>query len=140
MGQIHQPRSNSRSKAMKMALSVRASEGSFQVVDGLDFEEPKAAAAGLPGGCAGPDARRRPGEIESEPDDSAPFFSEQIDMAIARRGATGASRHDGGDEFGAVSQDLLITYSNIVPVPAPRDGPPQGPFHPAHSAWQHTGA
>jgi large subunit ribosomal protein L4 len=34
-----------RSKAMKMALSVRAGEGNFKVVESLDFEEPKSAAA-----------------------------------------------------------------------------------------------
>ena len=34
-----------RKKALKMALSVRASEGSLKVVDALPFEEPKTAAA-----------------------------------------------------------------------------------------------
>jgi large subunit ribosomal protein L4 len=34
-----------RSKAMKMALSARAREGSFKVVDGLVFDEPKCTAA-----------------------------------------------------------------------------------------------
>ena len=96
----------------------------------LETDEPDALSPGFASAVNGEgrsagDARRRPGETESEPDDSAPLFSEQIDMAIARRGATVASRHDGGDEFGAASHDLLIAYSNIVPVPAP----------PASSAW-----
>lgn len=34
-----------RAKALKMALSARASEGSIKVIDGLPFEEPKTAAA-----------------------------------------------------------------------------------------------
>ena len=34
-----------RAKALKMALSARASEGSIRVVDGLPFDEPKTAAA-----------------------------------------------------------------------------------------------
>ena len=34
-----------RAKALKMALSARASEGSIKVVDGLPFDEPKSAAA-----------------------------------------------------------------------------------------------
>jgi len=34
-----------RSKALKMALSARVNEGSLTVVDKLDFEEPKTAAA-----------------------------------------------------------------------------------------------
>jgi large subunit ribosomal protein L4 len=34
-----------RAKALKMALSARASEGSIKVVDGLPFDEPKTAAA-----------------------------------------------------------------------------------------------
>ncbi len=34
-----------RAKALKMALSARASEGSIKVIDGLPFDEPKTAAA-----------------------------------------------------------------------------------------------
>lgn len=34
-----------RSKAMKMALSARVKEGNFRVLEGLTFDEPKAAAA-----------------------------------------------------------------------------------------------
>ncbi len=34
-----------RAKALKMALSARASEGSIKVVDGMPFDEPKTAAA-----------------------------------------------------------------------------------------------
>ena len=34
-----------RAKALRMALSTRASEGSIKVVDGFPFEEPKSAAA-----------------------------------------------------------------------------------------------
>ena len=98
--------------------------------ESLEADEPGAlspgfASVGNGDGRSAGDARRRPGEIESEPDDSAPLFSEQIDMAIARHGTTGAGRHDGGDEFEAASQDLRLTYSNIVPAPAP----------PASSAW-----
>ncbi|MFA6001886.1 MAG: 50S ribosomal protein L4 [Thermoleophilia bacterium] len=36
-----------RSKALKMALSARVSEGSLKVVDNLDFEEPKTTAAAM---------------------------------------------------------------------------------------------
>jgi hypothetical protein len=83
-----------------------------------------ASVANGDGRSAG-DARRRPGEIESRRDDSAPVFSEQIDIAIARHGAISAGRSDGGDEFGAGSQGSRLTYSNIVPAAAP----------PASSAW-----
>ncbi len=34
-----------RAKALKMALSARASEGSIKVIDGMPFDEPKTAAA-----------------------------------------------------------------------------------------------
>ena len=96
----------------------------------LEADEPGTLSPGFASvvngdGRSAGDARRRPGDVALEANDSAPLFSEQIDMAIARHGATGAGRQASEDEFGAASQDLRLTYSNIVAAPAP----------PASSAW-----
>lgn len=71
------------------------------------------------------DARRRAGEPESRQDDSGPLFSEQIDIAFARHGATRAGRNDSGDEFDSDSQGSPMSNLKIVPAPA----------SPASSAW-----
>ena len=118
---------------------VEAGEGASPVpvsakpragADALKARESDVVPAGITGavnadGRSPGDARRGPDEIASRSDDSGLLFTEQIDMAIARYGAPGAGRNDGGDEFGNGSLGLRLDNSNILPVPAP----------PAPSAW-----
>ena len=71
--------------------------------DVLEARESEVLPAGIAGavntdGRSAGDARRRPDEIASRADDSDLSFTEQIDMAIARHGTSGAGRNAGGDE------------------------------------------